>query len=100
MRTKSFDHPIKEVFRAIKVALNALKITIDEIDFEHQTIIGSTKTSFWSWGEEISIVLRESNHGTKVEVNSTSSSQLISWGKNEENEVNILEQIKIELNGK
>ena len=72
-------------------------MTIEEVDEKRGTIIASTKTSFFSWGEDVSLIFKDLGTKTVVMVQSSSPSQLISWGKNDLNEENILEEIYLDL---
>ncbi len=70
---------------------------IEETDKERGTIIASTETSFLSWGEDVSLVFKRNGSKTEVIIDSVSPSQLISWGKNDTNEDNIIEEMKMIL---
>ena len=48
------------------------------------TIIMNTSSSFWSWGEEMTIFINN-NQGCSVTITSNAKYQLTDWGKSEEN---------------
>ena len=48
------------------------------------TIIMNTSSSFWSWGEEMTIFINN-NQGCSVTITSNAKYQLTDWGKSKEN---------------
>jgi hypothetical protein len=95
MKSATFHKNFDIVFGACKKALKDLDITIETADKNHKTITGTSAGSFWSWGENVQINFEMVNVlTTKIEVESTSQAQLISWGTNEENENKIISRVK------
>jgi len=92
MTNKVFNKKYKMVFDACRKALETLEVTVEISDLEKGTIVGMTKTTLWSWGENIQIIFETINESsTRIEVESTSNSQIFSWGKNKANENSIIE---------
>lgn len=89
-----FSQGFDRVFAACKRALSELDFSIEFVDKNEGTLSASTSTSFFSWGETIDINVQRSGRGTKVIVDSNSKAQLISWGKNDDNEEAILNKIE------
>lgn len=94
MQSKFYKADFDRVFEAAKRALKKLDMKIEESDYNRATIIATTGTTWLSWGEDVQIQFFKENNGIKVTVESKSSAQLISWGKNSDNEKNILNEIK------
>ena len=58
-----------------------------ENNFSKLRIIFKTKTTLLSWGEEITIDIKQITiNKSRITVNSDCHSQLIDWGKNSQNE--------------
>lgn len=82
------------IYRAVMNSIQSLDFTLEYEDPSNGMLQARTRTSFFSWGEDIQIRITSiEQYRTKVEVRSTAHSQLISWGKNEENESELLRQI-------
>ena len=95
MKSEIFNKKYDEVFVACKKALQNLEMTIEIEDKLNKTITCSVQTSFLSWGENVQINFEMVNQfSTRIEVESNSQAQLISWGKNEENEEKIISQMR------
>ena len=99
MKSKDFEYTYNRVFHSAKRALNKLSMTIEEVDEKRGTIKASTKTSFFGWGEDVSLIFKDLGNKTSVVVQSSSPSQIITWGKNEVNEDQVLEGIYRDLKG-
>lgn len=92
---KTYNSQFLNVFNAAKKAIKNLGFNLQYSSRVDGLIEASSSGSFLSWGEDIQIKIEANgNHKTRVEVNSTSKAQLFSWGTNDENEKNILEEIK------
>lgn len=93
---QEFHHPYGTVFQACRNALNDLEFETKYASRDDRYIGASSSTSLLSWGENIEINIGETTVGgnTRVEVNSYSQAQLISWGKNKENEEAILDRVE------
>lgn len=94
MQTKFYKISYDKVFKAIETALENLEVRIEESNYKEGGIIAITGTSWWSWGEEIQIGLTKKQNGTEITVESKSMAQLISWGKNSDNEKEIIEEVR------
>jgi hypothetical protein len=90
---RSFRHSYDQVYSACKQALKRLDLSIEYTDKASGVISASTSSTFLSWGETIDITIRRSNRNVVVEVESNSKAQLFSWGKNDRNEEEILDEI-------
>lgn len=94
MKTKVFNNKSYDVvFKAAKKALKDLDMNILEADFERKTIIASTRTSLFSWGEDIQVRFKVVGNNINVTIDSNSKAQLIDWGRNSSNEKEIIEEI-------
>jgi alpha-tubulin suppressor-like RCC1 family protein len=94
MKLATFNEDFDIVFNSCIQTLKNLDITLNVADKKNKTITGTTKSSLWSWGENIQLNFEKVNqYSTKVEVESTSTAQLFAWGKNEQNEKMIIESI-------
>lgn len=95
---KIFNKSIEDVFEQCKIALIKLDINIDYINKSQWLIQASTRASILSWGENIEIKVKLTEHfHTKVIVKSNASSQLFSWGKDSSNEREIINAISKNL---
>ena len=92
---RTFHKTFEMVFDACKKAVQKLNFKVEYLD-KTKGIIGiSSKGSLWSWGELIDIrVKKKDGSSCIVEVRSNSRAQLIDWGKNDENESEILEKLE------
>lgn len=89
-----FNNSVQTVFNACLTTLNKLEMEIQSKDITSGTIQARTKGTWRSWGEDIVIHIFDFNNKTKIVVNSTASAQLFTWGKNDENEEEIINCIK------
>jgi len=95
---KTYNFGIDIVYSKCKAVLAKLEMKIESVNRTTGTIRASTPTSLLSWGEEITIKLKKvSETKTKVYVTSEATSQLISWGKNENNVLSIIEELSKRL---
>src|ERR1700690_2706392 len=91
---RTFHKSFENVFEECKKTIQKLGMKIEYINRSKGIISASTKTSFWSWGESIDVRIKERQKGILVEVISNSKAQLIDWGKNEDNEIDILDKLE------
>jgi len=92
---RTFKYSWSKLFKTCVKVLQDLKINIDYENDVDGIIQGVTKRSLRSWGEDIEIRLRKlENNKTEIIVNSKASAQLFSWGKDNENEEQIISSIK------
>ena len=89
-----FNRSFERVYAACKQALHDLDMSIEYRSKQEGRISASTGGSLFSWGETIDISIRNLGNRTKVIVESNSKAQLITWGKNDENENDILNRIE------
>lgn len=89
-----FDKDVNEVFDACRQALEKLDFSIETADKQNSTITASAGTSFFSWGEDIQVILERAEGKVEVKVESSSKAQLIDWGRNSDNEEKIMDEIK------
>ena len=79
------------VYQSCIDILNNMDIQINYKNKSEGVIQASSDGSIFSWGEDIDIGIKSlSPQKTRVNVSSSTKSQLISWGKNEENERKII----------
>lgn len=76
---------INEIFDSCLKAITSLNWEIAFSNQSNGTIKAETNLSLLSWGEDIEIEIQYVQGGIKVNINSESRSQLIDWGKNDEN---------------
>jgi len=90
---RTYKRRFEEVYNAAKRALRELDMNIEYENRNNGIIEATTRTSFLSWGEDIQVRISRRSSDTHVKVKSTSKAQLLSWGKNDTNEENILKEI-------
>ena len=96
---RTFDHNFDLVFNACLLALKELGMKIEYNSKNSGDISAKTEISIFSWGETLDVkVLKNSTSSTTVKIKSTSNAQLIDWGKNEDNELKILNKVNEVLN--
>jgi hypothetical protein len=88
-----FNFEYDLVFDNCLKVLKLLEMVIEHKDKKTGIINTSTKTSFRSYGEDIEIKFIKASNKTKVIVRSIAKSQLFTWGKNYNNEINIIEKM-------
>lgn len=94
---KTFDAKYDRVYDSCTSALKDLNFAINSISKTNGSIKASSGVSIASWGEVVDIkVKRITPNRTAINVES-SSSQLIDWGKNSRNEVDIIDLISEKL---
>lgn len=82
-KTKTYDVDGTKIITLLSSRLKELGYKIKEA--ASTTLIIDTPSSFWSWGEEMSVSANNENQGCNVTVTSDVKYQIIDWGKNEEN---------------
>jgi len=100
LQVKEFDQSIDVVYEAFEKALPLAGAGVPIKMKESHQLLSEVSTSLWSWGEKISVSMKETNTGgTRVQVKSESSfgMTLIDWGKNKKNVDKILMQAKMIL---
>jgi hypothetical protein len=105
--TKIYNRPYDKTFDSCVKAMKALGHSLTAKNKLNGTIEGETDSSFLSWGENITILIKDITAlGTKflepcrveVTINSKAVAQLISWGKDENNERSLFNKMDSLLN--
>jgi len=92
--TRTYQNNYNEVYGACRKALVDLNISVEYSNRERGSIIGVTSFSFFSWGEEVQIKVRQKkDNKIEVTVSSDTKAQLFDWGKNKANEVKIISRV-------
>lgn len=81
-KTKQYSIDGTALIQNLSSKLTQKGYKIKEIN--QNTIIMNTSSSFWSWGEEMTIFIN-SDQGCSVTITSNAKYQLTDWGKSEEN---------------
>ena len=82
------------IFDSCIQVLKDLRFDIEYKNADKGVIEASTKSSIFSWGENIIIKLeKNSNAGILVSVNSNAKAQIIDWGVNLKNEKIIMKKL-------
>jgi hypothetical protein len=95
-QTKTFPFPSQVCFEAVKNSVLGLGWELDKIDREKGEIFASTKMNFKSFGEFIEIRVNPNSNGCTIGITSKLSSQLIGWGKNEDNITDFFARLGLE----
>ncbi len=95
MIRKVYKVSYEKIFEALLKTANHYNFEIKNIDEERGILNFSSESSLRSWGEDIIISIKEKDSGVALEVESISRIQLLSWGKNKENEEKIIEQLEM-----
>jgi hypothetical protein len=107
MATKIYNRPYDKTFDSCIRAMKDLGHSITSKSKGAGTIEGETDSSILSWGENISISVKDITAvGTKflepckveVTINSKAVAQLISWGKDGSNEKSLFNKMDSLLN--
>lgn len=94
---KVFDIPKELMFEKIIEVLNGSKFKLIEADEHRFEILAITTISFKSWGENLYISFYTTGNETIMKFCSVTLFQIYSWGKNEKNYDDLLEQIESSL---
>lgn len=82
-KSKRYNVDGSKLIAALNIKLKEKGYKIKEIT---QTgMIIDAPSSFWSWGEEMSVSVNNESQGCTVTVTSDAKYQLTDWGKSEEN---------------
>lgn len=90
---KTFDLEQELMFEKIKEVLKDSKFKLIEADKNKFEILAITGISFQSWGENLYISFQPTDNGTLMKVCTVSLFQIYTWGKNEKNYSDLIEQI-------
>lgn len=97
LREQRYNRPYGEIFQACLRSIRQLgweRISSDESTGVIQARAGITLRS---WGEDISIHLSRENTETIVSISSKPHSQVFDWGKSDENERILHQELKKQL---
>lgn len=94
---KSFDISKELMFEKIIEVINDSKFKLVEADKDKFEILAITKISFKSWGENIYISFDTIGDETIMKFCSVTLFQIFSWGKNEKNYDDLLNEIENSL---
>ena len=81
-KTKQYSIDGTALIQNLSSKLTQKGYKIKEIN--QNTIIMNTSSSFWSWGEEMTIFINN-DQGCSVTITSNAKYQLTDWGKSKEN---------------
>ena len=96
-RIKYVDIPRALMFDKIIELVDERKFKLVDSDRSTYELLIRTPFSIWSWGENIYIKLEEKGNKTMVEYCSSTFFGMYSWGKNEQNIEDLLEQFEESL---
>lgn len=82
---RAYKEEINNIFNLSLEAITRLNWEISSINQNNCLIKAQTKVSLLSWGEDIEIEIQQIQGAININMNSESRSQLIDWGKNDEN---------------
>lgn len=94
---KTFDISKELMFDKIIEVINDSKFKLVEADKERFEILAIAPISFKSWGENLYISFETRGDETKMKFCSTTLLQIYSWGKNEKNCNDLLNEIESSL---
>lgn len=94
---KSFDIPKDLMFEKIIEVINDSKFKLIKADKEAFEILAIAPISFKSWGENLYVSLETKGNETTMKFCSTTLFQIYSWGKNEKNFTDLLNEIESSL---
>lgn len=94
---KAFDISKALMFEKIIEVLNNSEFKLVEVDKDKYEILAITQLTFKSWGENLYISFETSGDKTIMKVCSATLFQVYSWGKNEQNSDNLLNEIESSL---
>lgn len=94
---KEFEIPKDLMFEKIIEVINDSKFKLAEVDKDQFEILAITTISFQSWGENLYIRFETKGDETKMKFCSVSLFQMYTWGKNEKNYKDLLNEIESSL---
>lgn len=96
-RQEAFDIPIDLMFEKVVEVINHSKFTVVAKDEGKYEILAITKPSLISWGENLYIDFKQSKEETIANFRSSTCFQVYSWGRNEDNLTELLDEIEKSL---
>ena len=94
---KSYDIPKDLMFEKTIEVINDSNFKLAEINKEKLEIIAISSVTFKSWGENLYISFESDGNETIMKFCSATLFQMYSWGKNEKNYNNLLNDIESSL---
>lgn len=94
---KSYDIPKDLMFEKIIEVINSSNLKLVETNKEKLEILAISTITFKSWGENLYISFETNGNETIIKFCSVTLFQIYSWGKNEKNYDNLLNDIKNSL---
>ena len=94
---KTYDIPKELMFEKVKEVIEASSFKLKGSDEDRLEILATTRMTFKSWGENMYISFEEQGDQTLMKVVSVTFFQMVSWGKNEQNCSDLLNQIESSL---
>lgn len=97
MKKETFQYPSERVFNACISAAQTQEYLIDSQDQEDGLIELSTTATLLSWGENITVEIKQIGSDTQITVESIPKMQFIDWGKSSQNEQEYIETVNNSL---
>ena len=94
---KSYDIPKDLMFEKIIEVINDSKLKLVETNKEKLQILAISTITYRSWGENLYISFETNKNATIMKFCSTTLFQVYSWGKNEKNYDDLLNNIESSL---
>ncbi|MDB9961631.1 hypothetical protein OAD62_05990 [Oceanihabitans sp.] len=94
---KVFDISKELMFEKIVEVINDSKFKLAEVDKDKFEILAISKITLLSWGENLYISFEKSGNETIMKFCSVTLFQIYSWGKNEKNCADLLNEIESSL---
>lgn len=94
---KSYDIPKDLMFEKIIEVINSSNLKLVETNKEKLEILAISTITFKSWGENLYISFETNGNETIIKFCSVTLFQIYSWGKNEKNYDNLLNDIENSL---
>ena len=94
---KAFEISKELMYEKIIEVINDSKFKLVEVDKERLEVLAIAPISFKSWGENLYISFESSANESKMKLCSTTLFQINSWGKNEKNLEDLLNEIESSL---
>ena len=94
---KSFDIPKDLMFEKLLEVINNSNFKLGDINKEKFEILAISTITFKSWGENLYISFETNENKTIMKFCSTTLFQIYSWGKNEKNYDNLINDIESSL---
>lgn len=94
---KAYDIPKELLFEKIIEVINDSNFNLVDLDKDRFEILAISKTTFESWGENLYISFESKGDDTIMKFCSSTFFGIYSWGKNEKNWDNLLNEIESSL---